>query len=75
MTSSLPGWSDTNCFAVFTAIPAASSRGKQYTPVEIDGKAIERPEIAIDGGRVTMRFLYGGEAREHTFTVGETAIQ
>lgn len=40
-----------------------------------NGKAIERPEIAIDGGRVTMRFLYGGEAREHTFTVGETAIQ
>ena len=36
-----------------------------------DGAAIERPDIEIDGGRVTIRFLFGGEPREHVFTVGE----
>ena len=36
-----------------------------------DGRTVERPEIEIDGGRVTMRFLFDGQPREHTFTVGE----
>ena len=35
-------------------------------------KRIEKPEIMIEGGKIAMRFDYGGEAREHVFTVGES---
>ncbi len=35
-------------------------------------KRIEKPEISIEGGKIAMRFVYGGEAREHVFTVGES---
>ncbi len=39
--------------------------------LERAGARIGRPEIAIDGGRVTVRLTCGGEEREHVFTVGE----
>lgn len=39
--------------------------------LEQGGKKIENPEISISGGTVTMKFDFGGEKREHVFTVGE----
>ena len=39
--------------------------------LERDGGQIERPEIRIDGGRVTVRLLWNGQPREHSLTVGE----
>ncbi len=39
--------------------------------IEQGEKHIENPAISISGGTVTMRFTWGGEAREHVFTVGE----
>lgn len=36
-----------------------------------EGTPVDRPEIMIDGGRVTVRLACGREAREHVFSVGE----